>query len=394
VSGLLLPNYIDHQKNRHNKRPGNEEDSFIDEGDADREEHSAKVDSGGENKGWGESLDISEMDKTLLKSSTEFEAPSVGRPFEEIWLESSDVPMDHIASGSFRTAMDLYSKACGIVNFEPLKAFFVGICLGASGSIQATPIGCNLSIALQSSSTTPVLAIPTYQDLQNRIKNIAFKEMTEGHFAEAQVQFLNILHSSLFVLYQGKKEQQEAQKEIVKLCQEYLLSLKLELTRKQGSPQDNVKRDLELSAYFTHCKLNATHSRLGLFTAMITHFKKENMLTAAGFAKRLKKIIALQDPYQTQVNYVIKMSETKPNDALKLDYDEKNPFVICGMSLVPIYSGSEYVQCPFCTSCFLPKYKGDICSICMIGGIGKQPVSGLQNYRTSASSSSKQWNKE
>ncbi len=50
---------------------------------------------------------------------------------------------------------------------------------------------------------------------------------------------------------------------------------------------DNITRNLELAAYFTHCKLQTSHVQLSLRSAMGVFAKGGNHSTAARFARRL-----------------------------------------------------------------------------------------------------------
>ena len=50
---------------------------------------------------------------------------------------------------------------------------------------------------------------------------------------------------------------------------------------------DNIGRNLELAAYFTHCKLQPTHIQLALRSAMGVFSKAGSHATAAVFARRL-----------------------------------------------------------------------------------------------------------
>jgi hypothetical protein len=53
------------------------------------------------------------------------------------------------------------------------------------------------------------------------------------------------------------------------------------------SPDSNTIRNLELAAYFTHCKLASSHVQLALRSAMGVFSKAGNHATAAVFARRL-----------------------------------------------------------------------------------------------------------
>ena len=74
----------------------------------------------------------------------------------------------------------------------------------------------------------------------------------------------------------------------------------------------------------------------------------------------------------------MKKAEEKPTDKYTLDYDERNPFVICAYSLTPIYAGSESVKCSYCDATYKPEYRGKLCVICNLGTIGNTNVTGLQ----------------
>jgi hypothetical protein len=72
-------------------------------------------------------------------------------------------------------------------------------------------------------------------------------------------------------------------------AREYLLGVSIELERRRVVESDpsNVKRSLELAAYFTHCKLQDPHLILALRSAIGVFAKANNTADAARFAKRL-----------------------------------------------------------------------------------------------------------
>jgi coatomer protein complex subunit alpha (xenin) len=328
-------------------------------------EEEGQVELGG---GWGELLEVPVDQLGSLKPT----GPdvSIGKSITESWTDS-DYAVDHIAGGSFKTAMDIFTKTSGIINFEPLKSYFMNIYMGSS-----TVLSCHLdslSFPLQKEGN-PLIATPNFEELTNRLKNVAFKEMTDGKFADAGNTFVSILHSLLFLTTSNKKDLNEI-KEMTKICVEYLQAIRLESNRKESK---DVKRALELVAYFTHCKLNQAHLMLSLATAMSVHFKAQNFVSASGFAKRLKKISPPPQLAQ-QADFVLKNTEGKTN-AHNLVYEEKNPFVICSNSLTPIYTGSDSINCCYCGATYLPKYKDSCCVVCNVAVVGRQ-VSGLNNLR-------------
>ena len=70
---------------------------------------------------------------------------------------------------------------------------------------------------------------------------------------------------------------------------EYILGISIELERRRVVEQDpeNVKRNLELAAYFTHCRMQPPHMQIALRSAMGTFSKANNHASAAKFARRL-----------------------------------------------------------------------------------------------------------
>ena len=78
-------------------------------------------------------------------------------------------------------------------------------------------------------------------------------------------------------------------RETVTSAREYLLGVSIELERRRVAEQepDNVKRSLELAAYFTHCQMQPPHLQIALRSAIGLYSKANNQAHAARFAKRL-----------------------------------------------------------------------------------------------------------
>jgi len=65
------------------------------------------------------------------------------------------------------------------------------------------------------------------------------------------------------------------------------VNIELERRRVAEAEPDNVRRSLELAAYFTHCQLQPPHMIIALRSAMAVFHKANNQAGAARFAKRL-----------------------------------------------------------------------------------------------------------
>lgn len=77
----------------------------------------------------------------------------------------------------------------------------------------------------------------------------------------------------------------------------------------------------------------------------------------------------------------------------EMNYDPRNPFVLCCQTLTPIYQGSASVKCAFCRASYQPKFEGSTCVVCNLAQVGKR-VSGLQCVQkdTKAASRTKESN--
>jgi coatomer protein complex subunit alpha (xenin) len=75
----------------------------------------------------------------------------------------------------------------------------------------------------------------------------------------------------------------------VTTAREYLLGVSIELERRRVGQEepDNVRRSLELAAYFTHCQLQPPHLQIALRSASLVFTKAGNAGTAAKFARKL-----------------------------------------------------------------------------------------------------------
>ena len=74
------------------------------------------------------------------------------------------------------------------------------------------------------------------------------------------------------------------------ICKDYITATLLEQTRREQFKEDAV-RNVELSAYLTHCKMQPLHMLISLRQAMTSSVKLvKNYNTAAGFARRLLEL--------------------------------------------------------------------------------------------------------
>ncbi|KAI3962511.1 hypothetical protein MKW92_032009 [Papaver armeniacum] len=261
--------------------------------------------------------------------SSVFVCPTPGMPVSQIWVQKSSLAGEHAAAGNFDTAMRLLSRQLGIKNFAPLKSMFLDLHTGSHTYIRAFASSPVITLAVErgwSESASPNVRGPPA--LASGWLQVNHKRK----FTDALKLFLGILHTIPL---------------IVVGCQ-------MELKRRET--KDNPIRQQELAAYFTHCNLKTPHLRLALLNAMTTNPTVENQAKTA--------------------RQVLQAAERNSKDETQLNYDFRNPFVVCGATYVPIYRGQKDVACPYCCSRFVPAQDGQLCTVCDLAVVGSD-ASGL-----------------
>eukprot|EP00252_Welwitschia_mirabilis_P021041 TRINITY_DN5284_c0_g1_i1.p1 TRINITY_DN5284_c0_g1~~TRINITY_DN5284_c0_g1_i1.p1 ORF type:complete len:1221 (-),score=281.99 TRINITY_DN5284_c0_g1_i1:440-4102(-) len=316
---------------------------------------------------------------SLSASQSVFVTPSPGMPVSQIWTQKSSLAGEHVAAGNFDTAMRLLSRQLGITNFGPLKSAFLDIYMGSHTFLSASPSTPVISLALErgwSETASPNVRGPPalvfkLSLLEEKLKH-AYKSTTDGKFSDALRLFLSILHTIPVIVVDSRKEVDEV-KELIGIAKEYVLGLRMEVKRKEL--KDDPVRQQELAAYFTHCNLQKVHQRLALLNAMGVCYKGGNFSTAANFARRL---LETEPPanHASKARQVLQACERQMQDAKKLNYDFRNPFVVCGATFTPIYHGQKNVSCPYCSARFVPSIQGNLCPVCELAVVGAD-ASGL-----------------
>ncbi|KAI8024755.1 Coatomer subunit alpha-1 [Camellia lanceoleosa] len=276
--------------------------------------------------------------------------------------------------------MRLLSRQLGIKNFSPLKSMFLDLHSGSHTYLRAFSSAPVLTLAIErgwSESASPNVRGPpalvfNFSQLEEKLK-AAYKATTSGKFTEALRLFLSILHTIPLVVVESRREVDEV-KELIIIVKEYVLGLQMELLRKEM--KDNPVRQQELAAYFTHCNLQMPHLRLALQNAMTVCYKAKNLSTAANFARRLLETNPTNDNQAKMARQVLQTAEKNMKDVTQLNYDFRNPFVVCGATHVPIYRGQKDVSCPYCSARFVPSQEGQLCTVCDLAVVGAD-ASGL-----------------
>lgn len=224
------------------------------------------------------------------------EIPVEGVSDAEYWVRNSPLAADHIAAGSFETAMQLLNRQVGAANFEPLKSRFLQIYQASQTFLEANPglppleLSLRRDIGKERSHSLPRLPWD-YEKIKTVQMREALRLVTANRIEDAIVAFREILLTSLLLTSSSKAEADDIT-ETVETLREYIVGLSVEVTRRSvdASTPDGVKRNLELAAYFTNFKFTPQHQGLAYQQAMTQFNKYKNTATAGVFAS---KFIAL-----------------------------------------------------------------------------------------------------
>ncbi|CCU82918.1 coatomer alpha subunit [Blumeria hordei DH14] len=314
----------------------------------------------------------------------------IGSSEADLWARNSPLAADHVASGSFETAMQLLNRQLGAVHFAPLKSRFLEIYQSSRTYLPATPglppLVNYVRRTVEETDSKNLLPI-----IPRGIEHLATNELQSGYTAmrtnklqDGAVIFQRILHALLLNVVSNASEVEEAKK-LITTASEYSLAINIELSRRSLGSDDDVtdspeklKRNLELAAYFTIPKLEVPHRQLALTSAMKISYTNKNFSSALSFANRIlanggaAKLLENARKIKAQC-------ERNANDAHDVDFDQFAEFDICAASYTPIYSGSMFEVCAFDGSKYQSKFKGTVCTICGVCEIGKSG-SGLKLF--------------
>lgn len=262
-------------------------------GPADEEEVGDAWDMGDDAglEGAGDDSDFVNVDNTDIPADTS----GSGSSEADIWSRNSPLAADHVAGGSFESAMQLLNRQVGAVNFAPLKPRFLEIYqasrtfLPASASLPPIINYVRRNIdEVDSRKVLPViprnLEILTTNDLQE-----GYTAMRTNKLENGVTVFKGILQALLVNVVSSQSEVDDA-KSLITKAMEYAVAMNIELERRNTAAaggEESLKRQLELSAYFTVPKLDVSHQQLALMAAMRLAFTNKQYSSALSFANRV-----------------------------------------------------------------------------------------------------------
>ncbi|ANB16004.1 Cop1p [Sugiyamaella lignohabitans] len=346
--------------------------------------------------GWdlgAEDLGIEDVEETDEKVDSNIDI-TVGSSETELWLRNSPVAADHVAAGSFETAAQLLNRQVGIVNFAPLKKRFLEVYRGSKLYLPANDGLPPLTFYARRPDEKVLPFVHGYESLGETLQE-AYKLVASGNQLQLAIEtFREILQTIVVLSVPSEAEAKECQK-LIEICKNYILAFSIELKRKSLPPTD-VKRSLELVAYFTKPKLQKRHAHIPYMVAMKESFSKKNFASASFFASEYIKIMegVDDDDSDRSVNERVRARNAKniaqakalkakadasPLDAHEIDFDQYADFDICPSTLTPIYEGTSSERDPLTGAKYHVSERGKLCSITQLTSIGA-PASGLRLF--------------
>jgi coatomer protein complex subunit alpha (xenin) len=347
---------------------------------------------GDEDGGWGvegsdDDLDLgSDDDISGLDDSGEigesgadgfYVPPNPGPPPSQFWTDSP-LASDHVAAGSFQTAMRLLERQIGVVNFAPMKDAFMAVSLASSVQFNGLPGTTPVSRpVLRTEGLEPKASRPRVAVSLERV--VADFKAAKQMFGKGDLEGCQAELASVFgripLLVVEKQSEDRLVRELLGMCNAYVTACRIETARRQAKAMGDAKRYLELSCYFTHCDLDTKHLvGVGLKNAMVAAFKAKNFITAEGFARRLLDVDRVPEKLRKTATKIVQKSQHEGRNAVQLNYDPNGRFDVCGASLTPIAQGKELLRCPYCGTGYGAEYKGRVCDTCSISSVGVETV--------------------
>jgi coatomer protein complex subunit alpha (xenin) len=292
VEGLSLEDESVAPSNGFGFDEGGEEDAAKNTGnliDADDDEDAA---------GWDMGDDIVPEVESDFVNVDSAEA-GAGSSEADLWARNSPLAADHVAGGSFETAMQLLNRQLGAVNFEPLKPRFLEVYQATKTYLPASaglpPLVNYVRRTIDETDPRKVLPI-----IPRDIESLATGDLQKGYelvrankLEDGARIFKGILHA-LFVNTVSTASEVEEAKKLITSASEYSVAMAIELSRRKlgtneeiAKSPEKLKRSLELSAYFTIPKLEVAHRQLALASAMKLSYANKNLNSALSFANRM-----------------------------------------------------------------------------------------------------------
>jgi coatomer protein complex subunit alpha (xenin) len=250
--------------------------------------------------GWDMGEDVDAEGESDFVNVEAVEA-GAGSSEADLWARNSPIAADHIAAGSYETAMQLLNRQIGAVNFKSIQWRFEEIYAASRTFLPANPglpplINYIRRTVDETNSRKFLPLIP--RDLESIIATefqAGKTQMRTNKLDEGVTSFRRILQLLMVNAVKSANEVDEAKK-LIHTAAQYTIGMTIELERRKlvnsqtdisSLSEENRKRALELSAYFTIPEMEPAHITLALYAAMNFAHKNKQLSSALSFANSL-----------------------------------------------------------------------------------------------------------
>lgn len=191
--------------------------------DAGREANLIDEDEDDDAAGWDMGEDIPEVESDFV--NVDSAEAGAGSSEADLWARNSPLAADHVAAGSFETAMQLLNRQLGAVNFGPLKPRFLEVYQATKTYLPASaglpPLINYVRRTIDQTDPRKVLPI-----IPRDIESLASNDLQKGYTAmrtnkleDGATIFKGILHALLVNAVSAPAEVEEAKKLITTACE-------------------------------------------------------------------------------------------------------------------------------------------------------------------------------
>lgn len=328
-----------------------------------------------EDDGWD--MGDEELDVEVPEEEEEEIEEESGLPGEPgAWVRNSKCAAGYIAAGAFEAAAQMLNRQIGVTHFEPLRPRFLEIYRATRTSFPAIEGFPSLPAYVRadpSEDAKPLPFVPGFDQFETQLHE-GFKLFKQNKLKEAVEVFRQIIYVVATIIVYSEEDKEKCE-EVLLMCREYILGLSIELARR-ALPADDVKRNLELAAYFTRAKLQPAHRVNAYQVAMTQSFKAKNYALASYFATEFLKLMP-NGSRADQARKIKTRSDKISTNAVEIDFDPYADFEVCASTFTPIYKGTAFSEDPLTKAKYQVSEKGKLCSITEITTVGA-PASGLR----------------
>lgn len=303
--------------------------------------------------------------------------PTAGVGVTARWSRGSGLAGEYAAAGAFEEAMKLLVKEIGAGSFSKMKDGFMSAYCGCRSVIDGCPSMPLTKMYIGRGSLETAANALTLPLLRERFRG-GQQRFQGAKFGEAMKMFSSVMSAIPLVVASSAREAEDA-KTALNMCREYLIGLQLEAVGRSAKADGNSARQVEASGLFSKCGMAPIHVQLALRAAMKTAFDTNNLVHAAGFARRLLELSPAPQ-LATKARQVMQVCDRNMSNKDEIEYDDQREFVINCWNMKALYEGEKKEKCGYCQANYGEEGKGSICKICGIGKIGAV-CQGLRVYR-------------